>query len=145
MLRTEPLRRDGFTLIELMIVIAIIAILAAILIPNFIRSRAQSQLSACELNEKNLAAGLEMYSSSNLGAYPNANGSALPDPTATTWGDYVRANPTCPTNFAPYVYAEGSSNTMFTLSQGPVNQQAHVLLGIPANFPQYLSTGGLTP
>ncbi|MDQ7819460.1 MAG: prepilin-type N-terminal cleavage/methylation domain-containing protein, partial [Armatimonadota bacterium] len=36
----------GFTLIELLIVVAIIAILAAILIPNFLRARAQSQVAA---------------------------------------------------------------------------------------------------
>jgi prepilin-type N-terminal cleavage/methylation domain-containing protein len=39
--------REGFTLVEIMIVIAIISLLASIAIPNFIRARANSQVNAC--------------------------------------------------------------------------------------------------
>ena len=63
-------KKAGFTLIELMIVIAIIAILAAILVPNFLKARAQGQLTACKSNCKNLATALEMYASDNGGRYP---------------------------------------------------------------------------
>jgi prepilin-type N-terminal cleavage/methylation domain-containing protein len=59
----------AFTLIELMIVIAIISILAAILIPNFLHARAQSVSAACEANEKQLATAEEEYSVDNAGAY----------------------------------------------------------------------------
>jgi prepilin-type N-terminal cleavage/methylation domain-containing protein len=51
----------GFTLIELLIVVAIIAILAAILIPNFLRARAQSQVAASKGNLKNMGTALESY------------------------------------------------------------------------------------
>src|SRR2546428_8877291 len=51
----------GFTLIELLIVVAIIAILAAILIPNFLRARAQAQVAATKGNLKNVATALESY------------------------------------------------------------------------------------
>jgi len=60
----------GFTLIELMIVIAIIAILAAILIPNFAHARAESQTAACEDNEKGIATAMEEYAVDNAGQYP---------------------------------------------------------------------------
>ncbi len=47
-------RRNGFTLIELMIVVAIIGILAAIAIPNFARFQAKSKQSEAKLNLKSI-------------------------------------------------------------------------------------------
>ena len=67
---TTPTRGGrAFTLIELMIVIAIIAILAAILIPNFLHARSESVTSSCEMNEKMLATAEEEYSVDNGGLY----------------------------------------------------------------------------
>jgi prepilin-type N-terminal cleavage/methylation domain-containing protein len=40
-------RKGGFTLVEIMIVVAIIGLLAAIAIPNFIKARATAQANAC--------------------------------------------------------------------------------------------------
>ena len=66
--------QKGFTLIELMIVIAIIAILAAILIPNFLHARAESQTAACEGNEKQVATAMEEYAVDHSGTYPSSFG-----------------------------------------------------------------------
>ena len=43
-------QRKGFTLVEIMIVVAIIALLAAIAIPSFMKSRADSRAAACVNN-----------------------------------------------------------------------------------------------
>lgn len=144
-------QRKGFTLIELMIVIAIIAILAAILVPNFLRARAQSQLSACEANEKSLATALEMYSTDNNGNYPTG---ALLTPGVLTLitPTYLRTLPTCPANGLNYAYIGQGVTVLsaYTVQQGgtPANVHAGLVVvgastAVNPNRPFYTSSGGL--
>ncbi len=77
-----PEHERGFTLIELMIVVAIIAILAGILIPNFVNARSQAQTAACESNMRSIATALELYYADNQ-VYPTATAAAV-DPALFT-------------------------------------------------------------
>ena len=65
--------RKGFTLVEIMIVVAIIALLAAIAIPNLLRARLNANDSASKATLQALATAMESYAAAN-GVYPSSIG-----------------------------------------------------------------------
>jgi len=63
--------KRAFTLIELLIVIAIISILSAILFPVFAKARSSARRTACLSNVKQIGTAIGMYTSDYDGAFPN--------------------------------------------------------------------------
>ncbi len=84
------LRRKGFTLVEIMIVVAIIGLLAAIAIPNFVRARTQAQMQACIANMKQIEGAKQVWALDT-----GAASTATP-----VWADlvpnYIKRQPRCP-------------------------------------------------
>ena len=61
----KNVRKAGFTLVEIMIVVAIIGLLAAIAIPNFVKARATSQANACINNLRQIDAAANQFALEN--------------------------------------------------------------------------------
>ena len=65
--------RTAFTLVELLVVIGIIVVLAAILLPALGAARERAKRAACLSNLRQIGAGMMMYANTFRGKYPNGN------------------------------------------------------------------------
>jgi prepilin-type N-terminal cleavage/methylation domain-containing protein len=116
-------KKSGFTLVEIMIVVAIIGLLAAIAIPNFVKARATSQMNGCINNLRQLDGAMEQYAleqklassatytMSNLKAYIRLTsaGNLPPCPGGGTYsaGATVTNSPVCSLSAqSPYPHAQ---------------------------------------
>lgn len=128
--------KKGFTLVELLVVLAIIGILAAIGIVTFTSSQMRSRDAARKSDLKQLASALELYYADNA-SYPAANGSGQilgcpsTSSTACSWGvgpftdgktTYFQKLPKDPHGYI-YFYRVDSTNQKFQLFARLENSQ----------------------
>jgi prepilin-type N-terminal cleavage/methylation domain-containing protein len=121
-------KKSGFTLVEIMIVVAIIGLLAAIAIPNFVRARTTSQMNACINNLRQVDGAKQQWALETKQA-TNAT------PTYANISVYLKNAVSCPAAGTDTSFAGSyTPNDVSTLPQCNINPGGtHVMPAQPTN------------
>ena len=123
-MKTRTSSNKGFTLVEIMIVVAIIGLLAAIAIPNFIRARETSQMNACINNLRQIDGAKQQWA---LETRQGTNAT----PSYAAISPYLRNAVVCPSGGTTATF--GNTYTMGTVGEKPACQKLPATHKLPAD------------
>lgn len=121
------MKKSGFTLVEIMIVVAIIGLLAAIAIPSFVRARLTSQQNACINNLRQIDGAKDQWAIEN-------NQPATATPVAADIDVYLKgatAAVTCPADQAQTFGSSYAINALGTDPDCQIQGDTHTLDNTP--------------